>query len=122
MRYATKLFCVCLLAAMGCRSGASNEGLLAPDSMKVVMWDMMKADELYLRISAKDTTAARRKENIRLYEQVFAVHRITKKQFDRSYHFYAAHPDQFKLLLDSLDTYALRERTKQFEKKYGAPK
>lgn len=122
MRNAIKLFCVCLIVVIGCRSGISKEGLLAPDSMKVVMWDMMKADELYLRISIKDTTAARRKENIRLYEQVFAVHKITKKQFDSSYRFYAAHPDQFKLLLDSLDTYAARQRTKQFEKKYGTSK
>lgn len=122
MRNAVQLLCACLFAVIGCRSGAPNDGLLAPDSMKVIMWDMMKADELYLRISAKDTTAARRKENIRLYEQVFAVHRITRKQFDSSYQFYASHPDQFRLLLDSLDTYAQRERTKQFEKKYGAPK
>lgn len=122
MRNIIKLFCGCLITSMGCRSAVPAEGLLVPDSMKVIMWDMMKADELYLRISAKDTTAARRKENIRLYEQVFAVHKITKKQFDSSYHFYATHPDQFKLLLDSLDVYALRERTKQFEKKYGAPK
>lgn len=122
MRNTVKLFCICLFAVMGCRSGAPAEGLLAPDSMKVIMWDMMKADELYLRISAKDTTAARRKENIRLYEQVFALHRITKKQFDSSYRYYATHPDQFKLLLDSLDTYAARQRTKQFEKKYGTSK
>lgn len=122
MRNIMKLFGICLFGLMGCRSGTPTDGLLAPDSMKVIMWDMMKADELYLRISAKDTTAARRKENIRLYEQVFALHRITKKQFDSSYRYYATHPDQFKLLLDSLDTYAARQRTKQFEKKYGTSK
>lgn len=113
------LVCVLMVTVMSCRSGTPKEELLVPDSMKVIMWDMMRADEIYLRILAKDTTADDRKENIRLYEQVFALHKITKKQFDSSYRYYASHPNLFKRLLDSLDTYAISERSKLFKKKYG---
>lgn len=111
-----------LFSLAACRSNTSKDGILVADSMKVVMWDMMRADEVYLRMTAKDSTAAKRKENIRLYEQVFAIHGITKKQFDSSYRYYASHPSDFKRLLDSLDTYATRERSRLFEKKYGEPK
>ncbi|HEY1018372.1 MAG TPA: DUF4296 domain-containing protein [Sediminibacterium sp.] len=117
-----RLVVILLFSLAACRSNSSNNGILVADTMKAVMWDMMRADEVYLRMTVKDSTAARRKENIRLYEQVFAIHGITKKQFDSSYRYYASHPSDFKRLLDSLDTYATRERSRLFEKKYGEPK
>ena len=111
-----------LFGLAACRSNSSKDGILVADTMKVIMWDMMRADEVYLRMTAKDSTAAKRKENIRLYEQVFAIHGITKKQFDSSYRYYASHPTDFKRLLDSLDNFATSERSRLFEKKYGEPK
>lgn len=117
------LFVLLFSALPGCRSKSpAVEGILTADTMKVIMWDMMRADEVYLRMTATDSTAAKRKENIRLYEQVFSIHGITKKQFDSNYRYYASHPSDFKQLLDSLDNYATRERSRQFEKKYGEPK
>jgi parvulin-like peptidyl-prolyl isomerase len=78
--------------------------------MKLVMWDMMKADELYMRILGKDSTARFRKENIRLYEEVLLLHKTTKGQFDSSYKYYEAHPIEFKLLIDSLEAFSVREK------------
>ena len=80
--------------------------------MKVVMWDMMQADELYLRILAKDSTARKRMENIHLYREVLALHNVSKGRFDSSYKFYEAHPDQFKLLVDSLEVFSTRQKNK----------
>ncbi|MDB5209571.1 MAG: hypothetical protein JWQ30_398 [Sediminibacterium sp.] len=80
------------------------------DSMKVVMWDMMKSDELYLRILGKDSSARLRKENIRMYEEVLLLHKTTKGQFDSSYKYYEAHPVEFKLLVDSLEAFAARQK------------
>ena len=50
------------------------------------------------------------KEDIPLYEQVFAVHKITKKQFYDSYHYYEAHPVAYKELVDSLESYANKQK------------
>lgn len=97
--------------AMSCRSSASKE-ILGIDSMKVVMWDMLKADELYLRILAKDSTARKRNENIHLYKEVLLLHKVRKGQFDSSYKFYEAHPVQFKILIDSLEGFSTRERNR----------
>lgn len=113
-----KLLChlltgMAILLAVSC-GRSKNDGIIGIDSMKVVMWDMMKADELYMRMMAKDITLYHSKERIRLYKEVFALHHITRGKFDSSYKFYAAHPEQFKILADSLDLYATREKNKIF--------
>ncbi len=97
----------------GCNSSGKTK-ILGIDSMRVVMWDLLRADELYSRILIKDTAAATRKENIRLYKEVFLVHKITKGQFDSSYKYYASHPVEYKILIDSLDAFATRERSKTY--------
>ncbi len=109
MKYFVCLFSVaCIMTS--CRS--HNHEILGIDTMKVVMWDMLKMDEVYLRMLAKDSTAAKRKENIRLYEEVFALHHISKGQFDSSYKFYESHPVNFKLLIDSLNAFGTREKNR----------
>ncbi len=112
------LLFVLAFALPSCRSGHPKY-VIGMDSMKVYMWDMMRADEYYLEIIAKDTSAAKRKENIRLYEQVFAIHKITKGKFDSSFRYYEAHPIAFKILIDSLDAYALREKSNMYNRQYG---
>ncbi len=102
---------VCLLS-ISCKT-AYEKSILPVDSMKLVMWDMLKADELYIRILAKDSTAKKRNENIRLYEEVFALHGISKGRFERSFKFYEAHPVQFKILIDSLEAFSMRERDRK---------
>lgn len=95
---------------MSCGSDSSKKRILGIENMKLVMWDMMKADELYLRILGKDSTARSRKENIRLYEEVLALHKTTRGQFDSSYKYYEAHPVEFKILIDSLEAFSGREK------------
>lgn len=97
-------------ALVSCRS--HNEYILHPDTMKVVMWDLMKVDEAYTRMTIKDSLHLLKNEGFRMYEEVYALHHITKKQFDSTYKYYESHPVEFKELLDSLENYAQRERNK----------
>ncbi|MES2006463.1 MAG: DUF4296 domain-containing protein [Bacteroidota bacterium] len=116
-----QFFCLLvLLAFVSCRSSQKN--IIQVDSMKVYMFDMMRADELYINILSKDTTANKRKANIRLYKEVLALHKISKGRFDSSYRYYEAHPVLFKTLIDSLDAYAGREKSKSYLKQYGQSK
>jgi hypothetical protein len=110
MKYCIAAFVLICSTATSCRS--TNKDLLTADSMKVVMWDMLKVDELYNRLVQKDSTFRNSKENIRFYEEVYALHHITKKQFDNTYKYYETHPVEFKILLDSIDAYAAREQAK----------
>ena len=99
----------------GC-NGSMPKNVLPVNTMKVVMFDMLKADEWYARKLVGDTLMLKVKEDIPLYEQVFAVHEITKKQFYDSYHYYEAHPVAYKELVDSLESYANKQKLKTIKK------
>lgn len=109
-------FCIaaCNLPVLG--------GEMSIDQMKVVMWDMMKADELNNLQATKDTGFAIKKMNFAYYEQVFKLHEISREQFYRSLKYYESHPPQMKILIDSLDLYSARERNKLFQPdvRYGS--
>lgn len=104
-----------LLAA--CR-GNSNEQPLEINEMKVIVWDMLKADELYTVQQAKDSTLRIQKKNLEYYEKIFAYHKISRFTFYKSFTYYEAHPLEMKELLDSIDQYATRERNRSFMR-YG---
>ena len=107
------LFAIVLLIA--CNNG-TPKNVLPVNTMKVVMFDMLKADEWYARKLVGDTLMLKVKEDIPLYEQVFAVHEITKKDFFDSYHYYEAHPVAYKELVDSLESYANLQKLKILKK------
>ena len=104
-----------LLILIAC-NGRTPKNVLPVNTMKVVMFDMLKADEWYARKLIGDTLLLKVKEDIPLYEQVFAVHKISKKQFFDSYHFYEAHPVAYKELVDSLESYANNQKLKTLKK------
>jgi Domain of unknown function (DUF4296) len=95
---------------LGCKRTPKDQEILPINTMKLAMWDMMRADEWYTQTTLKDTLYLRKKENIQLYEQVFAIHGTTRKQFYNSYQYYETHPKEFKVLMDSI--YAYTERLK----------
>lgn len=107
------LFAIVFLVA--CNNG-TPKNVLPVNTMKVVMFDMLKADEWYARKLVGDTLLLKVKEDIPLYEQVFAVHKLTKKQFFDSYHYYEAHPVAYKELVDSLESYANLQKLKILKK------
>lgn len=99
-----------VLFLVACGGEKIPKNVIPINDMSKIMWDMIKMDEYYLRITAKDTLKLKIKENIRLYEQVFSSYGIERKKFYDSYHYYEAHPNQFKILIDSIDAIAVRER------------
>jgi hypothetical protein len=44
------------------------------------------------------------------------VHKLTKKEFFDSYHYYEAHPIAYKELVDSLESYANMQKLKTIKK------
>lgn len=108
------VFLVLCFLALACTSTPKN--VLPVNTMKVVMFDMLKADDWYARIIVGDTLMKKVKEDIPLYEQVFAVHKLTKKEFFDSYHYYESHPVAYKELVDSLESYAINQKLKTLKK------
>jgi hypothetical protein len=113
-----RITCILVFASVllvSCNNGVPKN-VLPVNTMKVVMFDMLKADEWYARKLIGDTLMLRVKEDIPLYEQVFAVHKLTKKEFFDSYHYYEAHPIAYKELVDSLESYANKQRLNTIKK------
>lgn len=115
MRIPAWIILACVLGN-ACTPAATGKKPIEANQMKQVIWDLMKAGEWYNYIIANDSTLKNKKEDIRLYEQVFSVHGITKDQFYTSYKYYESHPVEFKLLLDSVEAVSLREKNKLYEK------
>jgi hypothetical protein len=91
-------------------------GVLNQDKMEKVLWDMIQAEryrETFVRDSSKDLKA----ETFKLYAQVFAIHKISKDEFIKSYKFYMSRPDIARGMFDSLATKASRRREEMYKPK-----
>jgi len=99
---------------MAACKGNSKEQLLDINQMKVIVWDMLKADELYTMQQVKDSSLRIQKKNLEYYEKIFAYHKINRSTFYNAFAYYEAHPLQMRELLDSIDQYATRERNRSF--------
>lgn len=91
-------------------------GVLNQDKMEKVLWDMIQAEryrETFVRDSSKDLKA----ETFTLYAQVFAIHKISKDEFIKSYKFYMSRPDIARGMFDSLATKASRRREEMYKPK-----
>ncbi len=79
------------------------EGILPPPKMQEVMWDMIRAGEfLNGYILNRDSSIDKPAVSQKWYYKMYQVHKISKKDFDRSFAFYQDHPLLMKSLLDSL--------------------
>lgn len=97
-----------IVFAVSCKSKSAS--VIPIKEMKFIMWDMLSADSWYTELSAKDTMARIRKENLNLYQKVFDIHKTDKEQFYASYRYYSSHPDEMKILMDSVNAYGTRLR------------
>lgn len=111
-----------LLLLAACRSSNKpGKDILPPDSMKLVVWDMLRADQLAVIKVQKDTNKIKPDYHYELFNDVLTIHHLTKDQFYKSYRYYLAHPDINKALVDSLSTYGDKKRMERFQTKQ-APK
>ena len=89
-------------------------GVLAPQQMQDVLWDMLRADALTPELMRTDSNTKTSLKNIELYNKVFRVHNISKTIFQNSYTYYQNHPDLMRTLLDSMNAVQQRKMLKRF--------
>jgi len=101
-----KLFLIFLILSFLFSCSDKNKipkGVLPKKKMQEVMWDMIRAGEfLNSFVLYKDTSIDKVAESQKWYNKIYQLHKITKRDFDRSYAYYQAHPVLMKELLDSL--------------------
>jgi len=65
---------------------------------------MIQADQFSKQFIARDSVKKKNldSETMKLYNEVFQIHHITKDEFQKSYQFYISRPDMLKIVFDSL--------------------
>jgi len=113
---------VLMATGIGCSDKNSvPSGILAREDMQNVLWDMIQADQ-YSAYLAKDSARVDLKlENMRLYDQVFQLHHISREKFTESYKYYMAHPELTQTLMDSLLAMGNRIRTENYNRPITRP-
>ena len=82
-------------------------GILPPRKMQAVLWDMMRADQFLTNfVLNRDSSLNKTAESIKLYQQVYSIHQVSEKEFQKSFSYYRAHPSLFKAVMDSISKHA----------------
>jgi hypothetical protein len=108
MKYLKTMVLVSLLFAF-CR-GKEHENKIPIDKMKVVVWQLMQADELYGRQVVLDSSWKAQRKNVQFYQQIFDFNKVDRKHFYDQIDYLEAHPTEFKVLMDSVDALSKREK------------
>ncbi len=83
---------------------------LSLNQMKVVMWDLLNAEEL-MKIKVTNDSAYIIKNNRPIYYQkIFSLHQIAQIDFDKNYQYFQNHPNEMKILLDSISNFGIKKR------------
>jgi hypothetical protein len=113
MRWVSFVFI--LFSLISCSGkGKTPSGIIKPVKMQAVLKDLFLADAVNMERINKDTALRINTENRAYYERIFQLHKISQKEFEKSYAYYLAHPDQLKKIADSLMTDVNRMSTEVY--------
>jgi Domain of unknown function (DUF4296) len=103
------LICIVFLFSCGDKNDIPS-GIIKPVKMQKVLFDVLRAEAFVFDFVKKDSAKNLEAESAKLQQQIFAVHKITKEEFYKSYNFYKTHPDLMQPLLDSMISTATRDK------------
>ena len=104
MRLRYLLLWVLLLGWTACRSDKKvPSGVLSPDKMQEVVFDLMRADQFVVSFALpKDSTLQKDAEKMKWYNRVLALHDISEQTFKESFRYYQTRPDLRAEIMDSI--------------------
>lgn len=76
--------------------------ILKPDKMQAVLWDVIKAQAFTDQYIKKDTSKNMEKENLKMQQEIFAIHHVSKEEFYKSYDYYKINTGLLNQMLDSI--------------------
>ena len=105
-----KIFIILCLFILSCQDKEQPKNMVPFDKMKVVLYQLMKADEYYTRSISADTAMQLEKRNIQFYKQIFDLNKVDRNDFYATLTYLQKRPIEFKELMDS--AYELSKREK----------
>jgi hypothetical protein len=109
-----------LIALIGflisCNKSRVPKGVLPPDKMEKVLWDMIQADRYAIQYLARDSAKIDVKaETFKLYEEIFRIHNTNREEFRKSFNYYLERPQLNEAIYDSMGTKATRLREEMYK-------
>jgi len=108
MRITIVIILFCLASCGMTRSIPKN--LIEFDTLKMIVWQLMKADDYYVRKAVLDSTWRLNKTNVDLYKKVFDLNKVTAKDFYGTLEYYEKRPLLFQELMDSVESVSKKEK------------
>src|SRR5882757_9981071 len=107
-----------LLLAVGCSDkDRVPSGIIPREKMEKILWDMVQADQYISIYLLKDSTRINVKmETLKLYQEVFRLHQVSREDFRKSFKYYQDHPELTRNVFDSLLSRGNRLRTETYSK------
>jgi len=108
---------VIILASCGSKNDIPK-GVLKPEKMQLVLFDMIRADNFVFDYVTKDSSKKTEIELEKLQQKVFVIYKISRADYYKSYEFYKAHPNIMEPMLDSLINSTTRNK---YQRTIGRP-
>ena len=97
------VFITILFFSFGCNSPKKKASeIIAPEKMKLVFWDYLRANEYAFEIIKKDTSLNDTLINIQLQNSIFSRYKISRSAFYKSYSYYTKNSNLLVPILDSM--------------------
>jgi hypothetical protein len=74
-------------------------GVIAMKPMQQIVWDMLLADEVAFQRKISDSAINLKTASFHLYDTVFAIHKISRESFYKSYEYYQRNPHLYNSLM-----------------------
>ncbi len=97
-----------IVTSCGKKNSIPND-IIPPVKMEIIFWDMLRADLLAQEIVNKDSTKNIKAESLRLNEQLYHVHHVSKSELKKSLSFYEERPELLRTIFDSLNAAQTRK-------------
>lgn len=108
--------CVLLMSCSG-KNNVPPE-IIQPKKMQLVLWDVIKAQELSGVMARKDSSINEIEETKSLTQKVYEIHNITSGDFDKSYLWYTEHPELMRTIFDSMTVQSERQKEQRIKDGY----
>lgn len=93
----------CFFFFVSCNQSKKQQtNIIAPDKMKLVFWDYLRANEYAFEILKKDKSVNDTIINIQLQNSIFSHYKISRTEFYNSYNYYTKNSNLLVPILDSI--------------------
>ena len=99
---------IAVLAA--CGGQKLPAGVLDKERMELVLTDVILAEAFAESYLSADTTKRLKQLYTQELDKVLAIHKVSPKDFQASIQYYKSQPEQFKVVIDTVNAKAMRAK------------